>query len=116
MSCDERIENTAAGKLTVNLLGMVNQFYSDSLCERITFRMAAGVQEGRWLWLAPIGYLNGPKKSGLKVHHERAGLVRQAFEWVATRSYGLEEILRRLQHPPREQATGKADAKQDATE
>jgi site-specific DNA recombinase len=59
--------------------------------------MAAGLQEGRWLWLAPIGYLNGPRKSGLKVDHQRAGLVRQAFQWVATRSYGLEEILRRLQ-------------------
>ncbi len=30
------------------------------------------------------------------VDHQRAGLVRQAFEWVATRSYSLEEILRRL--------------------
>jgi site-specific DNA recombinase len=97
VSCDERIENSAAGKLTVNLLGMVNQFYSDSLSERITFRMAVGVQEGRWLWLAPIGYLNGTKKAqGLKVDPQRAGLVRQAFELVATRSYPLENILRRL--------------------
>jgi site-specific DNA recombinase len=96
VSCDERIEDTAAGKLTVNLLGMVNQFYSDSLRERITFRMAAGVQEGRFLWLAPVGYINGPKKSGLKVDHMRSGLVVQAFEWVATRSYSLEEILRRI--------------------
>ena len=92
VSCDERIEDSAAGKLAVNILGVVNEFYSDSLSERITFRMAAGVQEGRWLWLAPIGYLNGPKKSGLKVDHPRAALVRQAFELAATRSYSLEEI------------------------
>ncbi len=97
VSCDERIEDSAAGKLSTNVLGVLNQFYSDSLSERITFRMAAGVQEGRWLWLAPIGYLNGENGiSGLKVDQQRAGLVRQAFEWVASRSYSLEEILRRL--------------------
>ncbi|MGA3196460.1 MAG: recombinase family protein, partial [Terriglobales bacterium] len=97
VSCDERIEDSAAGKLSVNMLGMVNQFFSDNLSERIRYRMAAGVQEGRWLWLAPIGYLNGANdKSGLQVDPKRAALVRQAFEWVATRSYSLEEILRRL--------------------
>jgi site-specific DNA recombinase len=97
VSCDERIEDSAAGKMSVNLLGVVNQFFSDSLSERIRYRMSAGVQEGRWLWLAPIGYLNGKNgSSGLQVDAERAGLVRQAFELVATRSYSLEEILRRL--------------------
>ena len=97
VSCDERIEDSAAGKLSVNLLGVVNQFFSDSLSERIRYRMAAGVQEGRFLWLAPVGYLNGTNgKTGLQVDPQRAALVRQAFEWAATRSYNLEEILRRL--------------------
>ena len=97
VSCDERIEDSAAGRMAVNMLGVVNQFYSDSLSERIRYRMAAGVQEGRWLWLAPIGYLNGTNgKQGLQVDTKRAALVRQAFEWVATRNYSLEDILRRL--------------------
>jgi site-specific DNA recombinase len=97
VSCDERIEDSAAGRMAVNMLGVVNQFYSDSLSERIRYRMTAGVQEGRWLWLAPIGYLNGTNGTqGLQVDPKRAGWVRQAFEWVATRSYSLEEILRRL--------------------
>ena len=97
VSCDERIEDSAAGRMAVNMLGVVNQFYSDSLSERIRYRMRAGVQEGRWLWLAPIGYLNGTNgTSGLQIDPQRAALVRQAFEWSATRSYSLEEILRRL--------------------
>jgi DNA invertase Pin-like site-specific DNA recombinase len=97
VSCDERIEDSAAGKLSVNLLGVVNQFFSDNLSERTCYRMSVGVQEGRWLWLAPIGYLNGKNgTSGLQLDTQRAKLVRQAFEWVATRSYSLEEILRRL--------------------
>lgn len=96
VSCDERIEDTAAGKLSVNLLGVVNQFFSDNLSERTKYRMSVGAKEGRHLHLAPIGYFNGPNSSGLQVDRQRAALVRQAFEWVATRSYSLEEILRRL--------------------
>jgi site-specific DNA recombinase len=97
VSCDERIEDSAAGKLSTNLLGVVNQFFSDSLSEKTRYRMSVGVQEGRWLHLAPIGYMNGKNgTSGLQVDTGRAALVRQAFEWVATRSYSLEEILRRL--------------------
>ena len=98
ISCDETIEDSAAGKLSVNLLGVVNQFFSDNLSERIRFRMSAGVQQGRWLWLAPIGYLNIKENgaSTLQVDETRAELVRKAFELVAPRSYTLEEVLRRI--------------------
>ncbi len=86
VSCDETIEDSAAGKLSVNLLGVVNQFFSDSLSERIRYRMSAGVQQGRWLWLAPIGYPN------VKTN----GTSELKIDAVATRSYTLEEVLRRI--------------------
>ena len=98
MSCDETIEDSAAGKMSVNLLGVFNQFFSDSLSERIKFRMKAGVEQGRWLWLAPLGYVNSGTKGNTELHvdTQRADLVRKAFELVASRSYNLEQILRRL--------------------
>jgi site-specific DNA recombinase len=98
VSCDETIEDSAAGKLSVNLLGAVNQFFSDSLSERIKYRMSAGVQQGRWLWVAPIGYLNVKTASGpeLRIDTQRAELVRKAFELVDSRTYTLEEVLRRI--------------------
>ena len=98
VSCDETIEDSAAGKLSVNLLGVINQFFSDSLSERIKYRMSAGVQQGRWLSVAPIGYVNTRTSSGpeLQVDEQRADLVRKAFELTASRSYTLEEILRRI--------------------
>jgi site-specific DNA recombinase len=98
VSCDETIEDSAAGKLSVNLLGVVNQFFSDSLSERTRYRMSAGVQQGRWLWVAPLGYLNAKTNgiSELQVDTQRAELIRKAFELVASRSYTLEEILRRI--------------------
>jgi site-specific DNA recombinase len=96
VSCDERIEDSAAGKLSVGMLGLINQFFSDNLSERTKYRMSVGASEGRHLHLAPIGYLNGANGSGLQIDPKRAPLVRQAFEWVSTRSYNLEEILKRL--------------------
>ena len=98
MSCDETIEDSAAGKMSVNLLGVFNQFFSDSLSERIKFRMKAGVEQGRWLWLAPLGYVNSGTKGNTELHvdTQRADLVRKAFELAASRSYNLEQILRRL--------------------
>lgn len=98
VSCDETIEDSAAGKLAVNMLGIINQFYSDSLSERIRYRMNAGVQAGRWLWLAPIGYLNMKTNgaSELKIDPARADLVKRAFELTASRNYTLEEVLLRV--------------------
>ena len=96
VSCDEKLEDSAAGRLAINMLGIFNQWFSDNLSERIRYRMSMGRQDGRFLHLAPIGYVNGENGAGLQIDSQRAALVRQAFEWVATRSYTLEEILRRL--------------------
>src|SRR5215475_6360943 len=57
VSVDEQnIDDSAAGRLLKNVLGSMNQFFSDSLSEKTRFRMKAGVEKGRWLWVAPIGY------------------------------------------------------------
>ncbi len=49
-SVDEpHIDKTAAGRLTANLLGAVNQFYSDSLSERVRYRMQEAVKAGRFV-------------------------------------------------------------------
>jgi site-specific DNA recombinase len=60
--------------------------------------MAAGVQQGRWLWVAPLGYINSGSKGNSELHvdTQRADLVRKAFELAATRSCTLEGILRRI--------------------
>ncbi len=94
VSCDERIEDSAAGRLSTNMLGVLNEYFSDNLSERVRYRMAAGVQAGRWLWVAPLGFINS--KDGLQVDPQRVDLVRKAFELTASRSYTLEAILRRL--------------------
>jgi hypothetical protein len=79
VSIDEPIiDDTAPGRLAANLLASFNQFFSDSLSQKTKFRMQAGVKQGRWLWVAPIGYKNESKTIALD--NERAPLVRKSFE------------------------------------
>src|SRR5882724_9537747 len=97
MSVDEphASDNSAAGQLATGMLGLVNQFHSASLSERVTYRMRSGAKSGRHLHLAPLGYLNG-NHNGVKnlvSDPERAELVRKAFSLVAD-GHNLVEVLR----------------------
>src|SRR5271163_1946499 len=79
-------DNSAAGQLATGMLGLVNQFHSASLSERVAYRMQAGAQSGRHLHKAMLGYLNGTMGNGVKnivPDPERAELVRKAFTLVA---------------------------------
>src|ERR1700692_3177852 len=62
-SVDEPLsEDSAAGRLQRNTIGMMNEFFSDSLGERTRHRMRAAVNAGRFPWPAPIGYQNQDKR------------------------------------------------------
>jgi site-specific DNA recombinase len=92
VSVDEPItDDTAAGKLARNMLGAMNQFYSDSLSERVRYRMKAGLDAGRFLHYAPIGYVNVNKD--LAVDPERAPFIRKAFEMLASGNYASTDSV-----------------------
>ena len=59
--------------------------------------MKAALELGRWVFLAPTGYLNPPRSMGKRLVHdpERAPLVRRAFENYATGQYTKEQLLKR---------------------
>jgi site-specific DNA recombinase len=89
-------DSSAAGQLATGMLGLVNQFHSASLSERVTYRMRSGAQSGRHLHLAMLGYLNGTMTNGVKnivPDPERAELVRKAFSLVAD-GHVIAEVLR----------------------
>ena len=84
VSVDEpTLDDSAAGKLLKNVLGSMNQFFSDSLSEKTKFRMEAGVKQGRWLWVAPLGYLNDVSTKKIVIDKDRAPLVVKAFSLIA---------------------------------
>jgi len=96
VSVDEpNIDTTAAGKLATNILGAFNQFFSDSLSEKTRFRMQVGREAGRWLWVAPLGYLNDTSTKRVVFDPERAPLVTKAFELLATGT-SIGDVMRQI--------------------
>src|ERR1700741_940569 len=50
---EPNVDETAAGKLAANIHGAFNQYFSDSLSEKMRDRSRAAVMAGRFSWPAP---------------------------------------------------------------
>jgi len=96
-SVTEPIDESPSGRLMEGILASMAQFDNDVRAERVTAGMKAAVDRGRWVWPAPIGYLNGPARSGPSLVHdpERAAAVREAFHLCAAGVRG-RPLLQRL--------------------
>ena len=79
------------------VLAAFAQFDNDVRSDRTRAGMKAALELGRWVFLAPIGYLNAARSMGKSLIHdpERARLVRRAFENYATGQYTKEQLLKR---------------------
>ena len=96
-SATEPIDDTSTGKLMEGVLAAFAQFDNDVRSDRTRAGMKAALELGRWVFLAPIGYLNAPRSMGKSLTHDpdRAPLVRRAFEDYATGQYTKEQLLKR---------------------
>jgi site-specific DNA recombinase len=52
------IAKTATGKLAANIMGSFNQHFADALSEKMRDTCRAKLQNGRWPFPAPLGYVN----------------------------------------------------------
>jgi site-specific DNA recombinase len=88
------------------VLAAFAQFDNDCRSDRTRAGMKAALELGRWVFLAPIGYLNAPRAMGksLMADPERAPLVRRTFEEYATGHFTKEQLLRRLPGRPTSRA------------
>jgi DNA invertase Pin-like site-specific DNA recombinase len=79
------------------VLAAFAQFDNDVRSDRTRAGMRAALELGRWTFPAPLGYLNAPRWSGKNLVHdpERAALVKQAFEDLATGQYTKQEVIAR---------------------
>ena len=95
---DGPVEKTAVGKLKTNVVGSLNQFYSDSLSERQTERKRMAIEAGRMPWRAPLGYKNISSKSGANAipDEERARFIREGFKLMATGLHKQIDVLEML--------------------
>src|SRR5438132_5898665 len=85
-SATEPIDDTSTGKLMEGVLAAFAQFDNDVRSEKTRAGMRAALELGRWVFLAPLGYMNAPRAMGKSLVHDprRGPLVRRAFEEYAT--------------------------------
>jgi len=97
-SATEPIDDTSTGKLMEGVLAAFAQFDNDVRSDRTRADMKAALEIGRWVFLAPIGYLNAPRAMGksLMADPERAPLVRRAFEEYATGRFTKQQLLKQV--------------------
>jgi DNA invertase Pin-like site-specific DNA recombinase len=95
-SATEPIDDTSTGKLMEGVLAAFAQFDNDVRSDRTRAGMKAALELGRWVFLAPIGYLNAPRSMGKSLIQDpvRAPLVRRAFEQYATGRFTKEQLLK----------------------
>jgi site-specific DNA recombinase len=95
---EPNVDETSSGKLAANIHGAFNQFFSDSLSERMRERSKAAVLAGRWPWSAPLGYKNIDCRDGANIipDPETAPHIRRAFELMATGLYTRAAVLRKI--------------------
>jgi site-specific DNA recombinase len=78
------------------VLAAFAQFDNDYRSDRTRAGMKASLELGRWVFLAPLGYINAPRAmaKSLMADPERAPLVRRAFEEYATGRFTKEQLLK----------------------
>src|SRR5438132_7715015 len=94
-SATEPIDDTSTGKLMEGVLAAFAQFDNDVRAERTRAGMRAALEQGRWTFVPPLGYLNAPKWAGksLIADPDHGDLVNRAFEEFATGRFTKEQVL-----------------------
>ena len=92
-STSENFENTPAGRFMENIIANVAQFDNDVRAERCAGGMKEAVKEGRYVWMAPVGYSNVKVDGKATIKpNEKASIVLETFERVAANKVSVEKI------------------------
>ena len=94
-SVTEAFSDTPMGRLSETMASAFSQFDNENRAERCKGGMVDGVREGRWMWSAPIGYVNGRDTTGKRniVLDNRGDIVeavRSSWQLIATGSSETE--------------------------
>ena len=97
-SATEPIDDTSTGKLMEGVLAAFAQFDNDVRSDRTRAGMRAALELGRWVFLAPIGYINAPRAMGKSLipDPQRGPLVRRAFNEYATGWFTKQQLLQQV--------------------
>ncbi len=99
VSSTEYIQNTPAGRFAENMLASAAQYDNELRAERSKNGMVDAVRNGRWVWRAPLGYVNdrvyGVKNIRLDRNTQYTDALRSCWEMIDG-GYTETEALRAL--------------------
>lgn len=96
-STSEFFEDNPAGRFMENIIANVAQFDNDVRSERSIGGMRDAVREGRYVWMAPLGYSNVKVLGKATIApNQLAPLILKAFKLVALDRYPADEIRKKL--------------------
>mgnify|MGYP000081783304 FL=1 len=98
LSATENNEDNSTGRLMRNIFGSFAQYENDIKSERTTNGMKRAIEEGRWVWQAPIGYKQSRdalEKPILKPTAESEYVI-EAFKLAEKGFYMQTEIVEKL--------------------
>ena len=94
-SVQELFDDSASGEFMETVMAGFAQLDNRVRGERSLAGMKAAAEKGRFVWHAPVGYLNSNEPS-LVIDPEKGSLVRTAFELFASGRYTKSQVLKRV--------------------
>ena len=95
-STSENFENTPVGRFMENTLSNIAQFDNDIRSERCAGGMKDAMRDGRYVWMATVGYKNVQVAGRATIAQDEimAPLILKTFELIALNTYPTEEVRR----------------------
>jgi site-specific DNA recombinase len=88
-------DRTSEGRMMERLFSVLGQFDNEQRSDRTIAGMKTGLEAGKWMHKAPIGYLNASVAGGLVPDADRAELIRTAFALYAE-GMKKNDVLRKV--------------------
>ena len=95
-SVSEHFENNPAGRFMENMMANVAQFDNDVRAERCAGGMKDAMRDGRYVWMAPVGFDNVRVggKATIAQNTVMGPLMKETFELIAKNTHATEDVRR----------------------
>ncbi len=97
-STSEHFENNPVGRFMENTMANIAQFDNDIRAERCAGGMKEAMRDGRYVWMATVGYRNVKiaGRSTIEQDEIMAPLVLKTFELIASNIHSTEEVRKMM--------------------
>ena len=97
-STSEHFENNPVGRFMENTMANIAQFDNDIRSERCAGGMRDAMRDGRYVWMATVGYRNVKIAGRSTIEQDKimAPLILRTFELVASNIYPTEGVRRMM--------------------